>query len=993
MADDFAPKTNESNAPSFLNYSRGVDNNTLRTLFQGIGEAVDSGIKAVDRGFTQMVKDEVRASVEQTDASMGIVSNPRASGFDPMPEELANDINKLKTRRESMLAGRLSSEHYYAQLHAQSKKIRHRWGGADGASGYTEQIDDAFKELIGTTPANALRREMFAAQESAAREAAANRNSDQNFIDQIIKNGSVPPAFVDTIAVPGNVDNPEYMYALKSSVAAREAERNMYEVSSLKFENELKRGNVNKEALGSHYAKGLAMKVDDLVSRGVNYQRLQTMAAAAQKAALEGKSITPEAKQQIQALTGVVLNEVETIIAKERSTFNGFEHIRDDAGKIEDLIRNPVKQIAQGFADENYGVLKSGALNLKILRDDAEFNLLSSSKRVQTQDAARRIYGDVAFGMLIQDVGVKEFFSPTTEFYTNAALADATLREGKDLNANITDLVSEIKRNPETAPEAGKAVNTILSKIPGIIRNEDIDENMRLEMARKAYHPNNKALWSNLAADKRAKVYRDLVNPENYNAVKKLAMRDPSLLTNYETTVIDFAYSTSREPINTLNSVSTSISDKIVRYDEANNQVVVDTVTPPAVGGSLSTFTQTAINRVNSTGVSSAQDDVNMLLKSFEPIWTAKGIPKEKWPLEARAILRTFGLTLDKTGSNLFENIIGVQPQQPSRLGGPTSEDFSTLSSDIDLQQGRQISAAAGTNVEVKELMDNFNSTEDPELRALFKQQLFNLLSIDPSTLGTTPAPVGRGGDRMNMGSPITNPAIANNPAVKEVVDLLTGVPSFIEAIKSGDPTEIALAVASVIPFPGAKVAKGAKKAGEVVGEVLDPIVLEARRVAKEAADARKPGAKRAWAEDKDVLGEWERDVRNVAEEDRIRLQEEALKKMEETGNLRRRTIKRAESLEVDDLLKYNNKDVQLVGGSQLGDIDIPKASKDKKDWTKAEQNGVEYIKERLAIMYRSKEAFEEATKSTAPKKILDDISKMEKFLRKLDLKVVSKND
>lgn len=836
MANDFAPKTTESQAPSFLNYSRGVDNDSLKTLFRGIGEALDTGAKAIDRGFTQSVKDEVRASVEAVDATMGIVSNPKATGADPMPQELANDIAKLKTRRESMLAGRLSSEHYYAQLHAQSKKIRQRWGGADGASGYTEQIDDAFKELIGTTPANALRREMFAAQEEASRAAAANRNSDQNFIDQIIKNGSVPPKFVDTIALPGNVDNPEYMYALKSSVAQREAERNMYEMSNLRFENELKRGNVNKEALGAHYAKGLSMKVDDLVSRGVNYQRLQGMAEAASKAQLEGKSITPEAKQQIAALTGIVLNEVETIIAKERASFKGFEHIRADAGAIEDLIRNPVKQIAKGFSDENYGVLKSGALNLQIIRETAEYDLLNSSKRIQTQDAARRIYGDVAFGMLIQEHGTKEFFSPTTEFYKTSVLSDSVLKEGKDLNTSITEMVNDIKRDPQTAPEAGKAVNDILTKLPQAIRNEEMSENMRFEIAKKAYHPNNKALWANLPADKRAKVYRDLINPENYKAVKKLALRDPSLLTDYETTVIDFAYSTSREPINTLNSVSTSVSDRVVKYDEASNQVRVEAVPAPIMEGrqsSISSFAQTAINRVNTIGVSSAQDDVNMLLKSFEPIWEAKGIPKERWPLEAKAILRTFGLTLDTPGRNILENIRGTAP---SKLGGPTeAEDFSTLSSAIDLQQGRQISPSAGTSVEVKELMDSFNSTEDPELKALFKQQIFDLLSIDPANLSSTPSTVKRNEGQSNLGGPgVISTEAAKSPAVKEIVDLLTGVPSFIEAIKSGDPTEIAMAVASVIPFPGAKVAKGAKKAGEVVGEVLDPIVLEARRVAKE---------------------------------------------------------------------------------------------------------------------------------------------------------------
>lgn len=735
MANDFAPQGNSPNAPSFLNYSRGVEDNTFSSLFRGVAEGLDTGAKAIDRGFTQQVKDEVRASVETADASMGIVSNPRTQ--DPMPTELANNIEKLKAAKESMLTGRMPSAHYYARLHTEAKRIRSRWGGADGASGYTEQIDDAFKELIGTTPANALRRQQFANEEAARSAAAASRNSREAFATAIIKSGSVPPEFVDTIAIPGMVDNDEYYYNLRSAVAAREAERNTIEMGNLRLESEIKKGNVNKERAANQYTKVLSVRIDDLVRRGVDYTKLQQMTEAANRERLAGRTVDPRKNQEIQALFNIVSNQVEGIIAEERAKFAGFEYIREEAGAVEDLVRGPIKQIGQGLADENFGIIKSASLNLKILRESSEGDLLKNSTRLQKIDSLRKIVGDTAFEYLLANQGYTEILSPVTEFYEQAAKADAAVAAGRSLSDTIDTLKSDLASNPEASKETGKVINRILKDLPSKLRDPKVPEDVRYNIAKNIYNSNNAEFWARLPADKRGRVYRDMINPENFKAVQALAARDPQLLKDYETTVIDFSNATARSSVSTLNSISTSVSDRVVRYNPTTNQVSVDAVAAPKITNTnpASRFVQSANNRINTIGVGDATVEINNLLKSFEPIWQAQGIPKERWGLEGRQMLQLFGLNLDKSGTNLYESIRGTETGRMN------------LSQEVQGQFTRRVySPQEGTQNELDETIQLYNNATTEEERSTYKRQIFELMSLDPELMSSgKPMPVQDG--------------------------------------------------------------------------------------------------------------------------------------------------------------------------------------------------------------------------------------------------------
>jgi hypothetical protein len=146
------------------------------------------------------------------------------------------------------------------------------------------------------------------------------------------------------------------------------------------------------------------------------------------------------------------------------------------------------------------------------------------------------------------------------------------------------------------------------------------------------------------------------------------------------------------------------------------------------------------------------------------------------------------------------------------------------------------VEARQGLLQDIKEMTSLYNSTEEPGQKAEFKKDLDSLMQ-EYRTMRQPPVP---GSSDVGF-KPRGNPVAVNTPETqaqgKEGLDVLTGIPSLVDALKSGNPKEIAkqvvMAAATVIPFPAGKVAKGVSEAVEGGAKILDMTATKAATIDK----------------------------------------------------------------------------------------------------------------------------------------------------------------
>ena len=737
MAQDFAPILKNNEPENFLNYSRGYEDRSGSTLFRGLGEALDSGIKAVDRGLTQRVQDEVRAAVENADAALGVNANPRMDGPE-LPTEVVSKIERLRVNREAMLAGRLNPEHYHARLLAESKKIRSRWGGRDGASGYTEQIDAAFKELIGTTPANALRRELQAQAEAATNAARAGRNSNQSFIDSLITQGRVPPKFLSVIADPSFASNEEAMMLLKAEVANNQAFYEAAERDAQLIELSKKRGEVVERDAGELYGRHAFKVLNDTIERGSDYQRLNTLISKAKADRESGRTMNPEELGQIRNLWGAVRQQLNGEMAKLKIRFGA--DMGKEGEKYDSQITGILNDFERGLTEENVGLLQQTMADAKVLAETGKAELLGYSETMRAGAALRTVMGDAAYGSFLSSPAGQKYETEIANFGERAVAIDAASGAVNSALEAIEKHKTLVMSDPKAGKEYAKVITGSLDKITNGIFDPRIDVNTRVNLFNSLYGKDNQRMWLSVGPERKRQLMLKLLSPTAYSKVKELSTMtgNGNIMDNYERTLANLSYETAKPHIDTLNEIGETVSDKRIDYDPTTNRIrVVDVESPDItegagpLGGPLRSSIQYMFNRINASGVVEAQEDINTILAAHETVNKAKGFTQEQINIDSVRLLNKLGVNLGQAGRNILERALGAGKSNvpPGMMrAGLTEAD---VAREAARKAGGTYTPEQGTAVELDELFRQYNETTDEEFKAQLKTQIFDLMTLD----------------------------------------------------------------------------------------------------------------------------------------------------------------------------------------------------------------------------------------------------------------------
>src|SRR5579859_6830379 len=185
----FNTPVRESSDPNYINQQKGTDRAQLESLatvpkisekyvspdwavdksagtaLKDIGSLLDTGLKLTDAVVTNKVNDTVSEGVNKIrsgfvaaqadalgqDPSTGKSIAPDDDGNKQVPGPVAGIDSKLQTMQAAYKQGVFDDTAYYGKLDAYVSQMKAMFPG------YTDVVDEKVKNILGVTPANALR--------------------------------------------------------------------------------------------------------------------------------------------------------------------------------------------------------------------------------------------------------------------------------------------------------------------------------------------------------------------------------------------------------------------------------------------------------------------------------------------------------------------------------------------------------------------------------------------------------------------------------------------------------------------------------------------------------------------------------------------------------------------------------------------------------------------------------------------------------------------
>lgn len=837
MAGEFNPDARLPFAQNYLGYSKGYRDNSLGDFASGIAKDLDTGLGALDRGVAQKASDDVRSAVEDTDASILGIQNQTPS-VDPLDKEVRGQVRNLENKKLAMDAGTIDPQHYYATVQAKVKDIRARYAG------YNETIDSELQKM-GIDP-NWQRKQIIeegmkaqAARAGAAQEAAKN---NREFAEQAFsnpKNIFSPDMRAEWASDPSWAQNPSNMKRLKLELGKSNIIYSNAELAKLEADTDTTVNGNQANKTAQSYDKSLNTLFYAAAKNGGVYDLLnKALANVQQDQTMNGGVVSPEHDQALRVAYSRFRTVMEQGRAQVASQYSDSPwNWSDQRKKVDEAFSQRLDDIDKSINNKDWGAIQWNVANNEAMVTNAQAGQLGSSDFMKKYAALRKNAGDAGAAVIMSEsADVKDAF---TKDLMNGLHSD-------QVSGNIKSLNDMMTRCRDASVSDPKCYKSMFDSTLNLIQSKDTKTVGRLSSFETMFSKENQGWWDNVMsndhlsdADKRA-YYRTLTSPRMQESVKELGTIDRQANTKYYQYVNYMFSKLNEDSVKDIQDVVSSSNTQQVTYDPNTYHLQINNVTNPD-STILGSFWD------NFRGGESAVENWNQGIDALIPLWKENGIDPEQ---ATQTMMQRAGIDLNanRTGNtldNLYnnnakgtsnENPINVQQIDekgnyvgPAKLGGPGSTPVESSPTSIENTDAR-----TGTLKEIGEVQKMLaDETLDPSTRADLQAHMKDLVS----TLRTPFQP---------RGAPATGtPTDEQQSNAKEWIDNLTGIPSFMDAVKNGDVAGAALAAATILPFPGGKAAKLGEKAVEGGAKVIDNVTREARGAAKglEAQAAREASA------------------------------------------------------------------------------------------------------------------------------------------------------
>ena len=542
----FTQDVRPTNDPSYIGLSREPDrqrpNQSLGTLFEGIGEGLSGVVRTWDNENQVQIKEAAYRGVDEIRANQGVdaavatdglfaPSTMPAKGTGPggapnaamagnRPPNASAVTSQMQRLTEAYQQGAIGDTAYYRQLEALSRQIRSRYPG------YREEIDAQIKSITGINPANSLRSEI--AQQLAAQSAASNSTADKYLTYAKQKNEFLPPDFWQRYGTP-NAYPETYIY---QHVGKQERDKLEYDVRMRELDESKKVGENTADTaqrfatgvLNNEVAKSLSTVADGISGPG------KSITTKILELSKNGMNVNP---QDLEAMT-VQLNTLETnqrLALLQRVNTPGpggisiAQHVNDPV-KVQKMIDTAMEPIVTLKNAVSKGDFSLAAANLRYsqgLQNTTGRELLDGSEVYRRAVAAKNQMGDAGFGILINS-------NNNLRDITNNLISNGISKGVTDPNAKFGTELQQLKKDPNVNGAAYKEYMTRWARVAQApdMKPEGLKNHLNFVFKEGG---EGEHLLSKFADKDKVSVYLQMGGPSIAGAVKRL--NDPEVTANY----------------------------------------------------------------------------------------------------------------------------------------------------------------------------------------------------------------------------------------------------------------------------------------------------------------------------------------------------------------------------------------------------------------------------------------------------------------------------
>ena len=594
--------------PSSLNASRGREADRSKAeMIEGAGDFLKVAAKNVDFEFNRASTNEVRDRVEAT-RDIFIDVDGRTSATKP-PPDFDKTKQKWGTIREAYAQGKLPESQYWSLMDSQVRAVKAKYPG------YRDEIDKEVSRILGTTPANALVREL-------RQELTSKKGDHDRILEEAYRHArdSGHPEFRAMVQagkdprVLGNVA----LDRMTSEVKARQLNQTILRDD---YTNEQHAQKLTSQ----HAERYLTARMPEIMQDANSVIKGTTgkdMFQITEELTSRKDPLTPEELDRFRQSVSLVRSKVTQSFEQEmnrtivvggkpmsvREAMGGEEKVKAQREFALDQIDNLEKAVA----DKNFGLLERSKNQFEDLQRQDKKHLYTNSTMIRGYAIAKELMGDTGAATFMLQEGNQAGLAKEWKAYTQHLVGLSLNKEGKttkDVASSLdamgngeapvkflikvqTDMIKDPKAGPDTK---ARAVNNLF------VSDESRD------------------IMANLKTPKdRLNALAEISSPDVAKGVAQADKVRPGLFQKYESWVMNNALVLNKSVIDGAIQSMATIKDPNIKlqYDQGSGTFQVQRT--------MATGLAFDRQHVDARTLRSVQEDLNKFTLSLMPMYREK---------------------------------------------------------------------------------------------------------------------------------------------------------------------------------------------------------------------------------------------------------------------------------------------------------------------------------------------------------------------------------
>lgn len=621
------------NAPSYIGLSQGIDrpkaDDTLGTLFKGLGNVIDVTTKALDQRNETKIDQELTKGIDAIRGEQGVdmavnsVSNQTAelipaeeAGGRKAPPQIDNTATEVNRLTSAYKEGKISDTQYWSKVESLTRSVRARYPG------YRDEIDKKVSSITGTTPANALRRSLLESLEQGTKKEAAKVDKLETFVKQNLEN--ISPELRNRYlkgerGATFEAEVVEDVAKTQSNTAAVTRER--ARIGLAKEKGDLR----EEDAIGVATAEA-----NQFVNRTFNDATGAAGAGGGQLFAKieslmkSGKTPSPEEQAAIRSQFALYEAQVSMSIDKiltsplTEGKPDSYSSIIKNDSKIKGIKETALARIRtmkELLVNGDYGLFAANLNYTKASEDANTRKVLESSEAAQKLQAAKKLFGE-NLGVYLTSPGGSKVLNDTA-----TALNNLSFTENVTTQANPIEQLKRLKESQTKKPDPA-AYKEYLSKHSRALGDPTVAKEALVNLNKSFYDRTNDNFISQFASGDRPAVYAQLTTPEITKNMLKLKETDPESWNRYKNWAVESWNALNRTPIDSLASLSAADTGFTFSVDPKTGKLAVIDMKVPSKGLPF----EAQSRRANLAQYETFVNQINRSIDSIDPILKAEGV-------------------------------------------------------------------------------------------------------------------------------------------------------------------------------------------------------------------------------------------------------------------------------------------------------------------------------------------------------------------------------